>query len=128
MQPLRNAVHVRHCGQPGHNARTCPVLLAAAHSHACFSKACSNARLITEKSVGHPGTHTYVHTHTYSHKRLRIQTGAHTLIHMHTCAHTHKRVQIQTGVHTLIHTHTHSFTYTRARKHIQTSMPTHALH
>jgi hypothetical protein len=73
MRPLKNAVRVRHCGQSGHNARTCPVLLAAAHPHAYFSKACSSAMHTTAESVGQQGIHvrthrracTHAHTHTH---------------------------------------------------------------
>jgi hypothetical protein len=54
--PLKNAFCVRHCGHPGHNAHTWPVLLAAAHPHACFSKACSSAMHTTAESVGQQGT------------------------------------------------------------------------
>jgi len=77
MRPLRNAVRVSHCGQPGHNARTCPVLLAAAPvPYACSSKASSSAMHTTAESVGQQGTHmrAHIHTQTYTHMRAHTHT------------------------------------------------------
>jgi len=81
----------RHCGQPGHHARTCPLNrqgTAAAHPHACFSKGCSSTASCTPL---HAQTHTHAHTHahTYKHKRMREYTQTHTCTHTHTHTHTH---------------------------------------
>jgi len=81
--PLKNAFCVRHCGHPGHNAHTWPVLLAAAHPHACFRKACSSAMHTTAESVGQQGAHARAYTHTHTHTRTRAHTYTHAHMHAH---------------------------------------------
>jgi hypothetical protein len=65
----------------------CP--LAAAHPHACFSKACSSAMHTTTESVGQQGTHTraHIHTRTYTHTRTHTNTHTHTDTHIHIRTH-----------------------------------------
>jgi hypothetical protein len=121
MRPLRNAVCVRHCGQPGHNARPCPVLLAAAHLHACFSKACFSAMHTTAESVGQQGTHARTHrrahTHTHTHARAHPRARSHTHTHTHTQTHaiTHRGAHTDTDTRTNTHTHTHTHAHARTR-------------
>jgi hypothetical protein len=110
MRPLRNAVCVRHCGQPGHNARPCPVLLAAAHLHACFSKACFSAMHTTAESVGQQGTHARTHrrAHTHAHTCTRTPTRALTHTHTNACNYTQGRTHRYRYTHKHTHTHMHA--------------------
>ena len=123
----------RHCGQPGHHARTCPLnrqrTAEAAHPHACFSKGCSSTASHTllqclwgrkahtyrlARTYAH--THAYIHIHTHAHTYPNTNTNAHEYsqarTRMYTCTctntQTHARAHIQTPNHTGTHTHMHT--------------------
>jgi hypothetical protein len=122
----------RHRGQPGHQARTCPLnrwgSAAAAHPHACFSKGCSSTascaplqRLWGCKAHTYRLARTYAHTHALIHIYTRMRTQ----IHIHT--YKHKRVWLLASVHTHKHTHkhTHAHTYKRPNTQAHTRAHTH---
>jgi len=98
---LRVEAVFRHCGQPGHNAHTCPVLLAdreqkhiftpasanpaPAQCHAHHCSVCGAARHTHRRARTHTHTHVREHTHTHTHTHVRELTHActHTCICMH---------------------------------------------
>ena len=61
---------------------------AAAHLHACFSKACSGTAPCTPRQQG-KHTHTHVHTQTHTRAHTHVHTHAHTQTHT---LHTHARI------------------------------------
>jgi hypothetical protein len=106
----------RHCGQPGHHARTCPILLADREQQQqhiltpASTKPASTApctplqRLWGCKAHAqtctrtHTCTHTCACAHTYEHKRAQKHTGTFTHIHMHTHKHTHTHTRTHTCI------------------------------
>jgi hypothetical protein len=83
----------RHCGQPGHHARTCPLIrqrtAAAAHPHAYFSIGCSSTASYYYSSC-EAARHTHKHAHAHT---------THTNIQTQTHANTHRRAHARTHVH-----------------------------
>ena len=113
----------RHCGQPGHHARTCPLnrqgTAEAAHPHACFSKGysySSTAPCTPQQHLWGSKTHTGMPAHT--HTCARTHTHAHTNTNTNARTNTHARVQ--THRHTREHTYTRTNTGTHARAHTYT--------
>jgi len=109
MRPLRNAVRVRHCGQAGHNARTCPLSsstsssllqqsLLQCHAHHC--RACRAARHTHART--HTGMHAYTLTYTFKYTRKDTNTHTHACKYTHSCIHTYTR---NTHAHTQACTH-----------------------
>jgi len=136
-----------HCGQPGHNARTCPLSrqgsAAAAHPHACFSKGCSSTVSCTPLqrlwgSKAHtqtcthththacPHTHTHTHIHTHAHTHTITNTREYTQVRArtYTCTRTNTQTHARAHIHT--HKHRHTRTHTRAHTHIHICIYMHA--
>jgi len=110
MRPLRNAVCVRHCGQPRHNARTCPVLLADREKQQQHTLTPASAKPVPAQRHAH---HCSVwrakrqHTGEHAHTRTHTCTHTHTHTHTHTCARAHAHTR--TRRHTYTHVHTHIY-------------------
>ena len=139
---------LRHRGQPGHHARTCPLIrqgtAAAAHPYACFSKRCSSIasraslqRLWGSKAhkyrhIQHAHTRTHTHTHTYTYIHIHAHTYTHTNTNARkysqarTRTYTCTRTNAQIHALSLIQTHKHTGTHTRTQTHTHTHTRTHA--
>ena len=121
----------RHCGQPGHHARTCPLnkqgTAAAEHPHACFRKGSSSTASYSAaclwgskahtQACTHTHTHTHTHMHTHTNKITRVNTHRQARTHTHTL-HSHKHTDIHAHAH--IHTHKHTGTHARTHTHMCT--------
>jgi hypothetical protein len=97
----------RHCGQPGHHARTCLLnrqgTAVAAHPHACFSKRRSSTASCTPlQRLWGSKAHTRAHTYTFAH--------THTLTRM--CTDTHTITNARSNTHRRAHTRTHAYAHT----------------
>jgi hypothetical protein len=101
MRPLRNAVCVRQCGQPGHNAQTCPVLLSSSTSSCLLQQSMLQGH---HCRVSEAASHTHVHTCTCAHTYKHTRTHTHT---QNACEHTQARTHRRTHKHIHIHSHMH---------------------
>jgi len=125
---LRNAVHVRHCGQPGDNAHTCPILLTDREQQQqqqhiltpASAKPVPAQRHVHHFSVCEAARHTHALTHmrACAHKHTRTHMGKHSYTHVHTYTHihTHAHAHIRTQTHANSQAGTHS--YTRTHMHM----------
>ena len=136
----------RHCGQSGHNACTCPVLLAGKEQQQ------QQQHILTPAPAQRRAHHCSVcgaerHTRACTHTGMRAHTCAHMHKHMHTCTHTHTHTHTHTlhracdglrqffsvasdtpslvmlyceGLVRVSYTHTHAHTHTHSHSHTRT--------
>jgi len=94
----------KHCGQAGHNAHTCPVLLAdreQQQEQQNILKPASAKPAPAQRRAHHYsvcGAERYAHAHTHGRARVHGQAYRHTSTYTPTHAHTHARTHCTDSV------------------------------